>query len=62
MGGEVVGIGITNQRETTIVWDKETGKAIHNAIVCQGRRTAAECQELIDQGLQETIQKKLYYA
>jgi len=58
MGGEVVGIGITNQRETTIVWDKETGKAIHNAIVWQDRRTASECQKLIDQNLQETIQKK----
>ena len=58
MGGEVVGIGITNQRETTIVWDKETGKAIHNAIVWQDRRTAVECQRLIDQGLQDKIQKK----
>jgi len=58
IGGEVVGIGITNQRETTIVWDKETGKAIHNAIVWQDRRTASECQKLIDQGLQETIQEK----
>lgn len=58
LGGEVVGIGITNQRETTIVWDTKTGKAIHNAIVWQDRRTATECKTLIEQGLQNTIQKK----
>ncbi len=40
------GIGITNQRETTIVWDRETGAAIHNAIVWQDRRTAQRCAEL----------------
>ena len=44
--GEIAGIGITNQRETTVVWDRTTGKAAHNAIVWQDRRTAAYCREL----------------
>lgn len=43
---DVVAIGITNQRETTILWDKETGKAVYNAIVWQDRRTAEYCAEL----------------
>ena len=43
---EIAGIGITNQRETAIVWDKETGKPVYNAIVWQCRRTAALCEEL----------------
>lgn len=43
---QIAGIGITNQRETTIVWDKETGRPIYNAIVWQCRRTAALCEEL----------------
>jgi len=47
---DVVSIGITNQRETTVVWDRHTGEAIHNAIVWQDRRTAAFCQELRDAG------------
>ena len=42
----VAAIGITNQRETTIVWDRHTGKAIYNAIVWQDRRTAAYCDQL----------------
>jgi glycerol kinase len=42
----LAGIGITNQRETTVVWDRSTGKAIHNAIVWQDRRTADRCEEL----------------
>ena len=44
---EVAGIGITNQRETAIVWDKETGRPVYNAIVWQCRRTAAACEELM---------------
>ena len=44
---EVAGIGITNQRETAIVWDKETGRPVYNAIVWQCRRTAAYCEELM---------------
>ena len=43
---DIAGIGITNQRETTIVWDRSTGKPIHNAIVWQDRRTAGECDRL----------------
>src|SRR5271170_3112886 len=44
--GDVAGVGITNQRETTIVWDRKTGKAVHNAIVWQDRRTAPACDKL----------------
>ena len=55
---EVAGIGITNQRETTILWDKNTGKPIYNAIVWQCRRTAEFCDELKEQGLEEMIRKK----
>src|SRR5581483_6388012 len=45
-GGEASAIGITNQRETTIVWDRRTGVPVHNAIVWQDRRTAERCAEL----------------
>ncbi|NRF60773.1 glycerol kinase GlpK [Vibrio coralliilyticus] len=54
---EVAGIGITNQRETTIVWNKETGKPIYNAIVWQCRRTAAVCEDLKQRNLEEYIQE-----
>ncbi len=54
---QVAGIGITNQRETVILWDKNTGQPVYNAIVWQDRRTAAFCQQLKDQGLHETIQQ-----
>jgi len=47
---EVMGIGITNQRETTIVWDRHTGDPVHNAIVWQDRRTSEACRDLRDQG------------
>jgi glycerol kinase len=47
---DIVSIGITNQRETTVVWNKSTGKPIHNAIVWQDRRTANYCKTLRDQG------------
>ena len=57
-GTAVAAIGITNQRETTIVWDRETGKAIYNAIVWQDRRTAAFCDELKTRGLAENIRQK----
>jgi glycerol kinase len=46
----IAAIGITNQRETTLVWDRRSGKPIHNAIVWQDRRTAAHCAELRDAG------------
>ncbi len=47
---DIVSIGITNQRETTIVWDRDTGKPVHNAIVWQDRRTADYCKQLRDDG------------
>jgi glycerol kinase len=55
---DIAAIGITNQRETTIVWDRATGKAVHNAIVWQDRRTAPFCEELAARGLAETIREK----
>ncbi|SIR22189.1 glycerol kinase GlpK [Chryseobacterium sp. RU33C] len=57
-GLEVAAIGITNQRETTIVWDKETGEPVYNAIVWQDRRTSKYCDELKEQGHAETIKEK----
>lgn len=55
---DVAAIGITNQRETTIVWDRRTGKPIHNAIVWQDRRTAGYCDELKELGHSKMIQEK----
>lgn len=55
---EIAGIGITNQRETTIVWDRYTGQPIYNAIVWQCRRTAADCEGLIQKGLGPIIKEK----
>jgi len=55
---EISGIGITNQRETTIVWDRNTGKPIHNAIVWQDRRTARFCDFLKEEGHENKIRKK----
>ena len=52
---DIAGIGITNQRETTLIWDRKTGKPIHNAIVWQDRRTAALCQKLRDDGHEPTV-------
>jgi len=52
---EIAGIGITNQRETTVVWDATTGEAIYNAIVWQDRRTASICQNLTEAGLTEYV-------
>lgn len=54
----IAAIGITNQRETALVWNKETGKPIYNAIVWQDRRTAEFCDELKKQGLENTIREK----
>ncbi|MEZ9523981.1 glycerol kinase GlpK [Enterovibrio norvegicus] len=54
---EVAAIGITNQRETTIVWNKETGKPVYNAIVWQCRRTAQICEELKARGLEEYVRE-----
>ena len=47
---QIAGIGITNQRETTLIWDRETGRPIHRAIVWQDRRTSDLCARLRDQG------------
>ena len=55
---DVAAIGITNQRETTIVWDKHTGRPIYNAIVWQCRRTATYCDTLSEKGLTESIREK----
>ena len=55
---EVYGIGITNQRETTLIWNKLTGEPIYNAIVWQCRRTADYCKELIEKGYSELIKSK----
>ena len=55
---EVAAIGITNQRETTIFWDKETGRPVYNAIVWQCRRTAALCEQLKAQGAAEMIRAR----
>ena len=55
---QVAAIGITNQRETTIVWERKTGKAIYNAIVWQDRRTSEYCNELKDQGHAKSIVSK----
>ena len=55
---QIAGIGITNQRETTIVWNIETGEPLYNAIVWQDRRTAEFCDELKDRGLEKTISEK----
>ena len=55
---EIAAIGITNQRETTIVWDKNTGKPIHHAIVWQCRRTSQYCDSLKEKGLTEKFREK----
>jgi glycerol kinase len=57
-GGQVAGIGITNQRETTLVWDRETGRCIYNAIVWQDRRTADQCRKFQAQGLESMVGEK----
>jgi glycerol kinase len=56
--GEVAAIGITNQRETTVVWDRATGEPIHPAIVWQSRQTAAICDELRSRGLEDEVRKR----
>ena len=56
--GKIAGIGITNQRETTLIWHRDTGQCIHNAIVWQDRRTADRCDELRSQGAEEAVTTK----
>jgi glycerol kinase len=55
---EIAAIGITNQRETTIIWDRATGKPIHNAIVWQDRRTAKQCERLKRAGAEKLVTRK----
>ena len=57
-GGRVVAIGVTNQRETTILWERDTGKPVHNAIVWQDRRTADFCRKMAADGLEQDIQSR----
>ena len=55
---EISAIGITNQRETTIIWDRQTGEPVYNAIVWQDRRTAAYCQSLQAEGIEAMVSEK----
>lgn len=55
---DIAAMGVTNQRETTVVWDAETGQPVYNAIVWQCRRTAAACEKLIDEGYESLIYDK----
>ncbi|MFY3793166.1 glycerol kinase GlpK [Ureibacillus sp. MALMAid1270] len=55
---QIAGIGITNQRETTVVWDKNTGEPVYNAIVWQSRQTTDICNELIEQGYEDLFRSK----
>ena len=55
---DIVGIGITNQRETVVMWDRETGEPVHNAIVWQDRRGAAFCDKLTEQGYADMVRDK----
>jgi glycerol kinase len=54
----VLAIGITNQRETTLIWDRQTGEPIHNAIVWQDRRTSAQCAELREVGAESLVRER----
>lgn len=56
--GDIAGIGITNQRETTLIWDRRTGKAIHRAIVWQDRRTAQACADLVAAGHENLVAER----
>src|SRR5215210_4054281 len=55
---ELTAIGITNQRETTVMWNRETGEPVHNAIVWQDRRGAGICDELVEQGYEQTVRDR----
>lgn len=58
VAADLSAIGITNQRETTVIWDRDTGECVYNAIVWQDRRTAAFCQSLKDDGLEAVVTEK----
>jgi glycerol kinase len=55
---QIAGIGITNQRETTVVWDKETGAPVYNAIVWQSRQTSGICDDLKEKGYNDLFREK----
>ena len=55
---EIAAVGITNQRETTVVWDKTTGRPVYNAIVWQCRRTSDICEKIVSDGMEEYIREK----
>jgi glycerol kinase len=57
-GRDIAALGITNQRETTVLWDRRTGRAVHRAIVWQDRRTAPMCAELRARGVEELVRRK----
>ena len=57
-GADIAGIGITNQRETVVVWDRKTGQPVYNAIVWQDKRTATYCDQLIEEGYSSMIREK----
>ncbi|MDA8425764.1 MAG: FGGY family carbohydrate kinase, partial [Treponema sp.] len=56
--GQIAAVGITNQRETTVLWERSSGKPVYNAIVWQCRRSADICQELRSRGLADTVREK----
>ena len=55
---ELAAVGVTNQRETTVIWDRKTGRPIAPAIVWQDRRTSEQCEALVTRGLEEVVQGK----
>ncbi len=57
-GSDLAGIGITNQRETVVAWDRDSGEPVHNALVWQDRRTAARCDELREQGHENIVRER----
>ena len=57
-GADLAGIGITNQRETVVAWDRESGEPLHRALVWQDRRTAARCDELREQGHEHLVRER----
>ncbi|MFZ1426205.1 MAG: glycerol kinase GlpK [Geminicoccaceae bacterium] len=57
-GGDIAAIGITNQRETTVLWERGTGSAVHPAIVWQDRRTAEMCRRLVAEGIEERVRAR----
>ena len=57
-GSELAGIGITNQRETVVAWDRSSGEPLHRALVWQDRRTAERCDELVEAGYESLVRER----